>query len=184
MTSTTFRKGAWGVLVASLAVLVIACGGPSSSTTEQGSSSSGGYGGGAAAPAQSAAPAAPATPAAAPVVATATATVNGASKTILTDSTGRTLYFFKKDQGGKVTCVGGCAQAWPPVLLPAGTATATSASQLPGTLATVANPAGGTQVTYNTWPLYRFASDQKPGDTLGAGIPNWAIATPDTTANG
>ncbi len=36
-------------------------------------------------------------------------------------------------------------------------------------LATATHPEGGTQVTYNGWPLYYFAGDSAPGDTNGQG---------------
>jgi Secreted repeat of unknown function len=44
---------------------------------------------------------------------------------------------------------------------------------------------GGKQVTYNGHPLYRFAGDQKPGDTSGQGINafggKWYVLSPSGT---
>ena len=36
---------------------------------------------------------------------------------MLVDADGRTLYGFTKDVDGTFTCAGGCATAWPPVLV-------------------------------------------------------------------
>src|SRR4051794_40657812 len=47
------------------------------------------------------------------------ATVDTASSNlgdILVNSTGRTLYLFRKDSGTKSDCTGACAVAWPPLL--------------------------------------------------------------------
>lgn len=110
------------------------------------------------------------------VVQTATASVSGASETVLTDTHGMTLYYFDPDTATTAACTGGCTQVWPPLLLPAGTPHASAS--LSGTLATVQD-ANGRQVTYNGHPLYTFSGDTKPGDTNGNGIQGkWHVATP------
>src|SRR5438105_3998041 len=62
---------------------------------------------------------------------TATATVKGASKTILTNAQGLTLYYRTSDNPPSTVCSGGCAGAWPPLLF-TGSGTPTSSTQLPG----------------------------------------------------
>lgn len=87
---------------------------------------------------------------------------------VLTDRAGLTVYLFEKDSGGKSSCYGACATAWPPV---------TTASAQPGVagganqslLGTTTRTDGTTQLTYAGHPLYRFAGDHKPGDTTGQG---------------
>jgi predicted lipoprotein with Yx(FWY)xxD motif len=119
------------------------------------------------------------TPTVAPVVLTAMATVDGKSETVLTDTKGMTMYYYTPDKGGKVTCLAACAQAWPPLKLPAGATTAAGDKGVTGTLSTVANPEGGTQVTYNGWPLYGWVKDTKPGDTTGQNVGGkWFVVTP------
>jgi predicted lipoprotein with Yx(FWY)xxD motif len=95
---------------------------------------------------------------------------------ILTNAKGITLYYLKSDGPNQSTCFGGCAQAWPPLLV---TGHAGLGSlHLPGKLATIAR-SGTFQVTYNSWPLYTFIGDRKPGDTTGQGIAGvWFVATP------
>jgi predicted lipoprotein with Yx(FWY)xxD motif len=107
-------------------------------------------------------------------VGTATATVNGQSVTILTNSAGMTLYYYMPDTATTSNCTGGCASAWPPLLSPSGTPTSTG--NLPGTLAVISD-ANGRQVTYNGHPLYTFASDTSAGSTSGEGVSNFHVAT-------
>jgi predicted lipoprotein with Yx(FWY)xxD motif/plastocyanin len=87
---------------------------------------------------------------------------------ILVDAIGRTLYLHDSDTPTQVTCTGGCATIWPPLL-----ATGTTPTVGPGLditkLATVAGP-NGTQVTYRGHPLYTYANDKTAGDTTGQGI--------------
>ena len=114
--------------------------------------------------------------------ASATAPVTTASTSLgnaLVDAEGRTLYGFTKDANGTPTCVDGCATAWPPALVPS--------DQLPAGLdaavfSVVARPDGTHQLEAGTWPLYRFAGDDKAGDVNGQGSGgNWFVAAPDGT---
>ena len=112
------------------------------------------------------------------LIKTATATVKGASKTILTNAQGLTLYYRTSDKPPSTVCSGSCAGAWPPLLF-TGSGTPTSSTQLPGKLTAVMD-ANGNQVEYNGHPLYTFASDTAPGQTNGEGVGGiWFVATPD-----
>lgn len=121
------------------------------------------------------------TPTPTPVVKTATAIVDGKSQTILVGENGMTLYYFTPDKGtGKVTCTGQCLQAWPPLLMPAGVDKPAGEAGVTGALGTVASPNGGMQVTYNSWPLYFWQKDTKPGDTTGQNVGGkWFVVPPD-----
>jgi predicted lipoprotein with Yx(FWY)xxD motif len=103
--------------------------------------------------------------------AAATGTVNVASTglgKILVNSSGLTLYLFEADKGTTSNCSGACAAAWPPLVT---SAKPTAGGGVKGSLlGTTKRPDGTTQVTYNSHPLYRFASDTKPGDTTGQGV--------------
>ncbi|GEM_PF-664257 len=85
--------------------------------------------------------------------------------TLLTDSSGRTLYIFKRDDRLKTNCSGNCALTWPPVL----TTSAPVGQELvnQGALATFTRPDGSKQVAYNGRPLYYHDKDIKPGDANG-----------------
>jgi predicted lipoprotein with Yx(FWY)xxD motif len=87
---------------------------------------------------------------------------------VLVDSQGRTLYRFLADQGTTSECSGACATNWPP-LEASGKPTAGKGADA-SMIGTTARSDGGTQVTYNGHPVYRFMGDKKAGDTNGEGL--------------
>ena len=107
---------------------------------------------------------------------------------ILVDSEGHALYVFMKDiqNGGTSDCeaVDGCAADWPPLI---GTADPIAGEGVDQTLLDAITRDDGTfQVTYDGWPLYRFAGDAAPGDTNGQGLDQynglWYLVAPDGKA--
>jgi len=98
--------------------------------------------------------------------------VEGTLGAILTDPDGMTLYLFLPDDQGASQCNGGCANTWPPLLAEVGAGPGVDADLL----GTVARSDGTLQVTYNGWPLYRYAPDDAPGDVTGQGAGgNWWV---------
>ena len=119
--------------------------------------------------------------------------------TYLVDGAGMSLYAFvdtsmdmgpnRKTTGvreASPSCTEACASAWPPLL--------TEGAPQPGPeldpelLGTTERPDGSSQVVYNGWPLYRFASDAAPNDVTGQGIAppeaqafgaTWYLVAPD-----
>jgi predicted lipoprotein with Yx(FWY)xxD motif len=94
----------------------------------------------------------------------------------LVDDKGMSLYLFTNDTPNTPTCYSKCATFWPPLL--------TSGNAVPGTgldaskFGTVTRTDGGTQVTYNGWPLYYYAKDKAPGDVVGQGVTNnWYLVS-------
>lgn len=80
---------------------------------------------------------------------------------ILFDGRGRVLYLFARDRGGRSSCSGACAKAWPPFLTngaPKGLAGVNAKL-----LGTTKRSDGTVQVTYAKHPLYYFKGDTKPG---------------------
>ena len=97
-------------------------------------------------------------------------------KTVLTSTTGRTLYSLSVEKNGKFICTSSCLSAWHPLTVPAGVKPTG-----PVKLGTIERPEGGTQVTYKGRPLYRFGGDTKAGQANGEGIKDvgtWHAATP------
>ena len=85
--------------------------------------------------------------------------------TALVDASGRALYLYTRDEPNKTNCFGGCAIAWPPV---ESIGPVRAAGDLnPAWLGMITRPDGSTQATYNTWPLYYYNQDEKPGDVRG-----------------
>jgi predicted lipoprotein with Yx(FWY)xxD motif len=111
-------------------------------------------------------------------------TANGAAGTYLTDGSGRALYLWKADSGAASSCLGSCAQEWPPLIANAAPSAGTGVQG--GHLTTVARPGGGRQVTYKGHPLYYFAGDSGPGKTTGQGSDDfgakWWLVAPSGAA--
>jgi predicted lipoprotein with Yx(FWY)xxD motif len=92
---------------------------------------------------------------------------SGLGKTILVDSSGRTLYMFEKDEADESYCNGACAKVWPAVVTK-GTPKATKGVDF-SKLTTLNRDDGTTQVVYHDHPLYTYEDDHKPGQTEGNG---------------
>ena len=113
---------------------------------------------------------------------TATATMvevssQGALGNHLVDANGMSLYLFTNDERNASNCSGGCADAWPP-LLSDGDPVAGEGLDAER-LATIQREDGSSQVTYNGKPLYYFANDQTPADTLGQNRGDvWYVVSP------
>src|SRR5215467_12516622 len=111
---------------------------------------------------------------AAATVHTASAAVAGKTETILVNSGGLPLYFYRPDTAAKSLVTAGVAALWPPLTSAAPTAAGTS-----GKL-TVVHDAHGHQVAYNGHLLYTFVSDHA-GQVTGQGVQNFFVATPGLT---
>jgi predicted lipoprotein with Yx(FWY)xxD motif len=125
--------------------------------------------GGITAASASGAPATSATRAAS--VRTASATVAGKTETILVNSRGLPLYFYRPDTATTSLVTGGLARLWPPLTSPA-----VAGAGVAGKVA-VLNDVNGQQVTYNGHPLYTFADDHV-GQVIGQGVQHFFVATP------
>ncbi len=108
----------------------------------------------------------------------------------LTDGAGRPVYAFTTDlrasdgEGAQLSCTDAdCVEAWPPVTI-AGTAEAGAGADA-DRLGT-AGDATQQIVTYDGWPLYRFASDAEAGEPQGYGVAafggEWRLLTPAANA--
>jgi predicted lipoprotein with Yx(FWY)xxD motif len=104
--------------------------------------------------------------------------------TVLVDGKGLTLYLFLPDKHSSHSrCSDICAVAWPPLLLPKGkTAPLAGRGVRSSLLGTTIRSDVGRQVTYNGWPLYRWANDASPGQATGQGLNNlgglWYVVSP------
>ncbi len=96
---------------------------------------------------------------------------------VLVNDAGLSLYGFLPDEGGTPTCGGGCAEAWPPIMLPS----ADLPEGLdPSIFGVTDGIDGGSQLMAGGWPLYLFAGDAAAGDISGQGSGgNWFLVAPD-----
>jgi predicted lipoprotein with Yx(FWY)xxD motif len=112
-----------------------------------------------------------ASPAAAPSITPPAYTVNVSTKTgignYLVDSKGMTLYYWAKDVNGTSNATSAILATWP--IFTASTVTVPSTLNT-ADFATAKRTDSQAQSTYQGWPLYYFANDKAPGDTLGDGI--------------
>ena len=148
----------WGAAtLAALALTVSACASSGSSSTASSTP--------AAAGSSSAASAAASSPAASASGGATLAARTIGGQQVLTNSTGRTLYWFAPDTSTASKCTGSCATYWPPVKGPA-----TAGSGVTGTLGTITRSDGTKQATYDGHPLYTYAGDTAPGQAKGNGL--------------
>lgn len=103
---------------------------------------------------------------------TVQASVNGTTETILVDSHGLPLYYYRPDSAAKSQVSGELARLWPPLVSAMPTVTGASASKL-----TAVSDSHGQQVAYNGHLLYTFVSDRS-GQVTGQGVQNFFVATP------
>ncbi len=96
---------------------------------------------------------------------------------ILTDSAGKTLYFFSSDANGTSGCTGGCLINWPIFY----TANLRLPNELTATdFGTITRSDGQLQTTYKGWPLYYYVQDDDAGDVYGDRVGDvWYVAKPD-----
>jgi len=90
-------------------------------------------------------------------------TINGTA--VVTNSSGKTLYWFAPDTSTTSKCTGSCATFWPPVTGPV-----TAGSGVTGTLGTITRSDGTTQATYDGHPLYTYVGDTAAGQAKGNGL--------------
>ena len=92
----------------------------------------------------------------------------------LTDSSGKTLYFFPQDPAETSICTDTCLARWP--AFDAGTVVAPSVLSA-GDFDIVSRADGIRQSSYKGRPLYYYSGDLQPGVTTGQGFNNiWSVA--------
>ncbi|MBE7175269.1 MAG: hypothetical protein INR69_02625 [Mucilaginibacter polytrichastri] len=96
---------------------------------------------------------------------------------VLTDSSGRSLYFFAPDVQGESACTGNCEVIWPPFHT---SATISVEGLNAADFGTINRADGSKQTTYKGWPLYYYQSDAAAGEIKGDKVGNvWFVAKPD-----
>jgi predicted lipoprotein with Yx(FWY)xxD motif len=166
-TSSIRAIGVLGALAAVM-LLLAACGSSGSPSTTTSTP-----------PSSTPAPPAPSTSTATIAVSTRALPKLGA---VLVDASGRTLYIFEPDAHAKVTCVGGCAQLWPPLKLSTEAKASGIGAVRSSLLGSDSDPEGGSVVTYDGWPLYTYTADTSAGQATGQAIETnggvWYVISP------
>ena len=81
----------------------------------------------------------------------------------------RPLYRNSLDTATRIRCVGACARAWPPVLVPAGVTIPAKVAGVNGTFSVVGRPDHTRQLALDGKPLYRYGADRVDGSVGGNG---------------
>jgi predicted lipoprotein with Yx(FWY)xxD motif len=104
-------------------------------------------------------------------------TVDATFGSILTDSQGKSLYFFADDANASSHCVNGCLNNWP--IFYEANITIDNGLDI-ADFGTINRADWSKQTTYYGWSLYYYVSDVKAGDTFGDGVNgDWFIAKPN-----
>jgi predicted lipoprotein with Yx(FWY)xxD motif len=82
------------------------------------------------------------------------------------------IYVWNKEPKGKIRCTGGCAKAWPPVLVNAGVVVPMHVKGVMGEFGTIRRSDGKRQLTFNRRALYTYAHE-KPDQVLCNNVDGW-----------
>lgn len=95
---------------------------------------------------------------------------------VLSRTDKQVLYYWsvEKKAGGKIRCVGGCAAAWPPLIVRSAKLVPRKVRGLSGTFGTIRRPDGRLQVTRNRLPVYTYANE-KPRQVLCDNVDGWFV---------
>jgi predicted lipoprotein with Yx(FWY)xxD motif len=102
--------------------------------------------------------------------------VGAKTESVLVDSGGLPLYYYKLDTPSKSLVSGALASFWPPLVSTSPTITGAA-----GNLS-VTHDSNGAQVAYNDHFLYTFADDSA-GHVSGQGVEGFSVATPGLAAS-
>jgi predicted lipoprotein with Yx(FWY)xxD motif len=96
--------------------------------------------------------------------------------TVLARRDRQALYYWQveKRAGGKIRCVGGCAVAWPPLLVRSAAAVPRRVAGIKGTFGVIRRPTGRLQVTHNGLAVYTYAHE-RPGQVLCDNVDGWFV---------
>lgn len=88
----------------------------------------------------------------------------------LATSSSRSLYLLTSEKGAALKCKGACLSTWLPMLVKDSVKKITLGAGVKGTVRFVARGSTMKQVTYNSYPVYRFVGDSGPRQHNGEGI--------------
>jgi predicted lipoprotein with Yx(FWY)xxD motif len=89
---------------------------------------------------------------------------------ILVTSTHRSLYALSVETGGVIHCRSACTPFWPPFLVKSTVTSVSLGAGVKGKIGFVKRSATMKQVTFNGYPVYRYAGDSGPLQSHGEGI--------------
>jgi predicted lipoprotein with Yx(FWY)xxD motif len=94
---------------------------------------------------------------------------------VLANTHNQVFYYWDKEKNGKVQCTGGCATAWPPVIVAKGVMVPAKIMGTTGKFTVVMRPDGKHQLAFNGRPVYYYSGDKKPLQVLCDGVDGWHV---------
>jgi len=89
---------------------------------------------------------------------------------VLENAMSRTLYALSIERGAKIHCKTACLSIWPPLLVKSSVTTITLGKGVKGKIGFVKRSATTKQVTFNSYPVYTYAGDTGPNQSMGEQI--------------
>jgi predicted lipoprotein with Yx(FWY)xxD motif len=89
---------------------------------------------------------------------------------VLANSSGRSLYLLSTESGGTINCSGTCTGTWVPLEVSSNTKPVSIGPNVDGTIGFVSRGASTYQITFNTYPVYRYVGDSGSLSTAGEGV--------------
>ena len=95
---------------------------------------------------------------------------------VLTTRSKQALYYWnvEKRAGGKIRCKGGCARAWPPLIVRSRAAVPRRIAGIPGRFGVIRRPDGRLQVTHRGLPVYTYVNEE-PEQVLCDDVNGWFV---------
>ena len=104
----------------------------------------------------------------------------------LVTSSHRTLYLLSDEKGAKIHCSASCFRYWPPVLVKDSVRHVSLGPNVKGRVGFLPRGKSMKQVTFNSYPLYRYAGDSLALSAHGEGIVSyggtWYLVSADSTS--
>jgi predicted lipoprotein with Yx(FWY)xxD motif len=88
---------------------------------------------------------------------------------VLATSSAHSLYLLSTEKGGTINCSGGCTSTWIPLEVTSNTKPVSTGPNVDGTIGFVSRGTSIYEVTFNSYPVYRYKGDSGATTTAGEG---------------
>ena len=89
---------------------------------------------------------------------------------VLANSAAHSLYLLSTEKGGTLNCTGTCTSTWFPLEVTSNTAPVSKSPGVNGTIGFVSRGTSIYQITFNSYPVYRYVGDTGATTTNGEGV--------------
>lgn len=89
---------------------------------------------------------------------------------VLANKSAYALYLLSTEVGGTINCTGSCTSTWIPLEVTSNTAPVSKGPGVDGTIGFVSRGTSLYQITFNSYPVYRYTGDTASMETSGEGV--------------